>query len=237
MSAEHSIPLVVMAGAMAGLLVAARRWSQGWVDAGASAIAVAVVLTEAVWWVITATEGRMNLRWGLPLHLCGAGCFVLAFALLWRNHLAAEISYFWSIGGTLPGLFTPDIPGKFPEAVFFQYYLEHGLLVLGALYLVIVLKMRPAPGAVRRVLLWTAGYAVVVGVVDYLTGGNYLFLRNVPPSGTLFDYMGPWPWYIVTLTVLAVIIFNLLYLPFARRPHPAAAMESPSVPRLHQAKP
>jgi hypothetical integral membrane protein (TIGR02206 family) len=217
MSAEHSIPLVVMAGAMAGVLIAARRWQQRWVDAGAQAIAVLVVLTEAVWWVITAKEGRMTLQWGLPLHLCGAGCFILAAALLWRNRVAAEISYFWSIGGTLPGLFTPDIPGKFPEAVFFQYYMEHGLLVLGALYLVIVLKLRPAPGAVLRVTALTAAYAVAVGFVDYLTGGNYMFLRNIPPSGTLFDYMGPWPWYLVTLTVLAVIIFNLLYLPFARR--------------------
>src|SRR5579864_290978 len=164
--------------------------------------------------------GHRDRRW----HLVGevqpaapplqAGCFVVAAALWWRTRFAFEVSYFWGLGGTLPGLFTPDVPGHFPEPVYFQYYAEHGLLVLGAFYLVVALRMRPAQRAVLRVSIATAIYATAVGVVDYLTGGNYLFLRNLPPTRTLLDYMGPWPWYIVTLTVLAIGVFSLLYMPF-----------------------
>jgi hypothetical integral membrane protein (TIGR02206 family) len=101
--------------------------------------------------------------------------------------------------------------------------MEHGLLVLGAFYLVIVLRMRPAPGAVKRVSVATALYAAVIAGVDYFTGGNYLFLRSLPPTRTFLDYMGPWPWYILTLTVVAVALFTLLYLPFRSRPSPAAS--------------
>lgn len=216
MPAEHALPLVVIATVIAAVLFAARRRPGRWVDSGARAIAVAVVLAEVGWWVITIAQGTWTVRWSLPLHLCEAGCFLLAAALWWRARFAFEVSYFWGLGGTLPGLFTPDIPGHFPQPVFFQYYLEHGLIVLGALYLVIALGMRPARRAVLRVSAFTAAYAAVVGLVDYVTEGNYLFLRNLPPTRTMLDYMGPWPWYIVTLTIAAIVVFNLLYLPFAR---------------------
>ncbi len=214
---EHVIAIGVTAAVIAAVLVAARKRPGRWIDLGARVIAVAVVVSEAGWWVINIANGTWTIQYSLPLHLCEAGCFLLAAALLWRARFAFEMSYFWALGGTLPGLFTPDVPGHFPMPVYFQYYLEHGLLVLGAFYMVIALGMRPARGAVIRVSTATAAYAVVIGFVDFVTGGNYLFLRNLPPTRTFLDYMGPWPWYIVTLTVLAVVIFWLLYLPFMRR--------------------
>lgn len=226
---EHGLPLLVIAAGIAAVLAAARRWPGRWVDDGARVIAVAVVLSEVGWWVISIAGGTWTVRWSLPLHLCEAGCFILAAALWWRLRFAFEVAYFWGLGGTLPGLFTPNIPGHFPQPIYFQYYAEHGLIVLGALYLVIALRMRPAPRAVLRVSLATAAYAVVVAGVDYVTGGNYLFLRNLPPTHTLLDYMGPWPWYIGTLTVLAILAFTLLNLPFAQATRlPATAPASTS---------
>ncbi len=226
MPAEHALPLVVIATVIAAVLLAARGRPGRWVDHGARVVAVAVVVAEVGWWLITIANGTWTVRWSLPLHLCEAGCFLLAAALWWRARFAFEISYFWGLGGTLPGLFTPDIPGHFPQPIFFQYYTEHGLIVLGALYLVVALRMRPARRAVLRVSVFTGVYAVAVGVVDYFTQGNYLFLRNIPPTRTFLDYMGPWPWYILTLTVVAIVIFNLLYLPFARSPQTPAMAET-----------
>lgn len=219
-SAEHIAPLVVIAVGTAALLYASRRRPGRWIDQGAKVIAVAVVLAEVGWWLINIANGSWTLQWSLPLHLCEAGCFLCAAALWWRARFAFEMSYFWGLGGTLPGLFSPSIPGHFPDPVFFQYYAQHGLLVLGAFYLVIALRMRPARRAVLRVSIATAVYAAAVGVVDILTNGNYLFLRDLPPTRTLLDYLGPWPWYIVTLAVAAIIVFNLLYLPFASKASP-----------------
>ena len=214
---EHVIAISVTAVVIFAVVYAGRRWPGRWVDAGAVAIAVSVVLSEAGWWVINIANGSWTIRYSLPLHICEAGCFILAAALIWRSRFAFEMSYYWALGGTMPGLFTPDVPGHFPMPVYFQYYLEHGLLVLGAFYLVLVLRMRPAPGSVKRVSITTGLYAIVIAAVDYITGGNYLFLRNLPPTRTFLDYMGPWPWYIATLTVLAIVMFTLLYLPFRGR--------------------
>jgi hypothetical integral membrane protein (TIGR02206 family) len=216
LSAEHGVPLVVIATGIATVLYAARRWPGRWVSHSAKVIAVGVVLAEVGWWVISLINGWWTVRWSLPLHLCEAGVFILAAALWWRAQFAFEVSYFWALGGTLPGLFTPDIPGHFPEPIYFQYYAGHALLVLGALYLVVALGMRPGRRAVLRVSVFTAAYAAVVGAIDLVTNGNYLFLRNIPETHTLLDYMGPWPWYILTLSIAAIVIFNLLNLPFAR---------------------
>ncbi len=218
---EHLIPLFVIAAGIALVLVVARwRWGP-FVELGARVIAVGVVLAEFAWWILAIAQDRWSLQYNLPLHLCELGCFVLAAALWWRMQFAFEVAYFWGLGGTLPGLFTPSIPGHFPDAVYFQYYAEHGLVVLGALYLVLALGMRPAKGAVMRVFTATAIYAVAVWFVDLATNGNYLFLRYLPPTRTALDYMGPWPWYLITGTVLAIVVMNALYMPFARSAAPA----------------
>ncbi len=218
---EHVIPLFVIAAGIALVLVVA-RWRRGpFVEHGARVIAVAVVLAEFAWWILAIAQDRWSFQYNLPLHLCEVGCFVLAAALWWRRQFAFEVAYFWGLGGTLPGLFTPSIPGHFPDAVYFQYYAEHGLVVLGALYLVLAMGMRPARGAVLRVFTATVIYAVAVWFVDLATNGNYLFLRYLPPTKTALDYMGPWPWYLVTGTVLAILVMNALYMPFARSAAPA----------------
>jgi len=58
-------------------------------------------------------------------------------------------------------------------------------------------------------------YLAFIAVINVFLDSNYLFTRNKPDHVSLFDFMGPWPWYFVTAEVLAVALFCLLYLPFA----------------------
>jgi uncharacterized membrane protein YwaF len=36
-----------------------------------------------------------------------------------------------------------------------------------------------------------------------------------PPTASLIDVLGPWPWYLLALEGIAFVIFFILYLPFA----------------------
>ena len=60
----------------------------------------------------------------------------------------------------------------------------------------------------------TLGFAAVAAFADLVTGGNYMFLRDKGPAGTLLDVMGPWPWYIATGAALALVFLLILDLPF-----------------------
>jgi hypothetical integral membrane protein (TIGR02206 family) len=86
--------------------------------------------------------------------------------------------------------------------------------VAAALFLVIGLRIAPGRTAAIRATALTLAYAAAVGVVDVVTGGNYLYLRRPPLSPTLLNLMGPWPWYLVSATALGLVLFALLQWPF-----------------------
>lgn len=77
----------------------------------------------------------------------------------------------------------------------------------------------PPPGAAARTFGITAAYSALVGLVDALSGANYMFLRRPPGEWTLLRVLGPWPWYVVSAAGVAALLFALLDLPFrsARR--------------------
>jgi hypothetical integral membrane protein (TIGR02206 family) len=53
-----------------------------------------------------------------------------------------------------------------------------------------------------------------VGLVNWLIGSNYMFIAHPPETASLIDVLGPWPWYLLSLEGIAVVVFLLLYLPY-----------------------
>ena len=154
----------------------------------------------------------------LPFHLCNIVGVFAGLALLTRLEWCRELTYFWGLSGTLQGVFTPDLPRGFPDPVYFVFFLLHTGVVISALYLVLGMRWRPRKGAVWRAWLWLQLYALVAMIVNNtVRGANYGFLHTKPSNGSLLDYFGPWPWYILILEVLALLYFTMLDLPFLRR--------------------
>jgi uncharacterized membrane protein YwaF len=42
-----------------------------------------------------------------------------------------------------------------------------------------------------------------------------MFLKHPPLGGSLIDLLGPWPWYLLSLMGVALVLFVLAYLPYA----------------------
>lgn len=220
-----------MTGAVAAALcVTARRRPGAWVNPVALGLAISLIVAEGAWILLLMIQRAWAPDVGLPLHLCDVATLLAAAALLTRRRTLVELTYFWACAGTLQALITPDVPQPYPSFVYFQYYLAHGLVVIAALFLVIGLRISPTRGAVIRSAVLTAGYAAVVGVVDAITGGDYLFLRHPPPTPSLLDLMGRWPWYLVASVALGTALFAGLNLPFwlSRRGVQATVKPSPS---------
>jgi hypothetical integral membrane protein (TIGR02206 family) len=160
-----------------------------------------------------------SARYDLPLQLSNASELVSAAALWWRTPFLVELTYFWGLGAVLQALATPDFPEHFPDPAYFRFYIAHGGVLFAAVFLTIGLRITPRAGATIRVFLTTIGYTAVVGLADLVTGGNYMYLRQKPVSGSLLNFMGPWPWYIASGLLLAVVFLTILNAPFwlARR--------------------
>jgi hypothetical integral membrane protein (TIGR02206 family) len=214
LSPEHLLPLVLLAVVAAALCVAARHAPGRRTDVVAEIIAAGIVITELSWQPYALANHSWSAAFSLPVQLCDVGGFVAAAALLWRQALLVEIAYFWGLGGTLQALLTPDLHDHFPSFAYLQFYATHDLVILAALFLVIGLGLQPRAGAVRRIFLLTLAFAAVIGLIDLVTGGNYMYLRQVPAQGSLLSLMGPWPWYVVLAALLALIVLTILDLPF-----------------------
>ncbi len=155
----------------------------------------------------------------LPLHLCDLAALLGAVALVTRQAEACELVYFWGLAGTLQGLITPSLTLDWPHPRFVMFFLLHGGVVLAAMQVVVGRGIFPRSGAALRAVAWLAVYGVVVGLIDALIhklGGvaNYGFLCHKPETASLYDHLGPWPWYLGTVMALSFVFFSVLDLPF-----------------------
>ena len=213
----HVAAVAIVCGVAALLAAAGRRGGPAARRAIRFGLA-GLLLALAAFTLAAVAEERPLTVWDLlPLHLCDAAVLLAAFALVaqWRG--AAELLWFWAIGGTSLAMLTPDLALGPPDWRFVSFFAIHGSVVVSAAVLALGLGLGPRPGAPWRALLVTNLYALAVAAVDFRFGQNYLFLRAKPDAWTVLDWFGPWPVYLFACEIVAAAVFHLLYLPFRER--------------------
>jgi hypothetical integral membrane protein (TIGR02206 family) len=179
-------------------------------------LAVILWLDEAAWHLWNIAYGTWNIQEHLPLHACSILIWLAGFMLIFKVYGIYEFVYFMGIGGALQALFTPDIGiYGFPHFRFFQTFISHGLLVTSAIYMTTVEGMRPTWRSLVRVMVISNLYMAVVFVINQFIGSNYMFVAHKPVGPTLLDMLPAWPWYIMYIELIGLVMFLLLYLPFA----------------------
>lgn len=203
------------------LLVAWAKTRKNHIDpvAIASVLALILLLNKVAVLTYTTLYNAEAVPWTqrFPMHLCDWVSFIAAAALITRHKLMFELSYFWGLAGTFQGVITPDLPYGYPHFYFFTFNISHSGIVIAVLYMVFATDLRPHWGSLIRAALWLQFYLICTLYVNWLLGENYGYLSAKPVNPSLLDYMGPWPWYIGVLEVVAMIFFVILYLPWAIR--------------------
>lgn len=161
--------------------------------------------------------GSLSARTALPLQYCDIASIAGGIALWTHRALWCEVVYFFGIAGTLQGLLTPALLYDQPDPRFYHFFVMHGAVPVTSLYVVTVIGRRPRAGAVPRVfgfsLLWYAATAAANAAL----GTNYAFQCAKPAHASLFDHLGPVPWHNASAMALGIVVYTLLYLPFAFR--------------------
>ena len=153
----------------------------------------------------------------LPLYLCDVVSFVLAYALIRRRQRWAEMGYLWGMAGTLQGLLTPTLQYSWDSPEYYAFFAQHGGVPVAALALAFGTELKPNANAIGRAIFWSWMYLLVVYGLNWALSANYGFLNAKPPVPSLLDYMGPYPWYLLTLQFVGIALYLLLLIPFRRR--------------------
>lgn len=166
---------------------------------------------------VHALYGSLSVLTALPLQFCDIATLAGGIALWTRRPFFCEVVYFFGIAGTLQGLLTPALIYEFPDPRFVLFFIMHGGVPITAIYVVTAMGVRPRPGAVMRVMSFSLAWYAVIAVVNYALGANYAFQCAKPVQASLFDKLGPWPWYNLSTIGLGLVFYSILYLPFAFR--------------------
>lgn len=179
--------------------------------------AISLLITELLYHIIFYKNGDWSIEGSLPLELSSINLFA-AILLLWTGNRNLYVFVFFAgIGGALQALITPVLTHNFPHFRFFHFFYTHIGVILVALYFTWVKGYRPIFKDVWKAMIMLNIVAAFVFVMNKLTNGNYMFLSRKPETASVLDYLGPYPFYIVSLEFFAIIFLIGLWAIFRKK--------------------
>lgn len=178
---------------------------------------LSLAVIEVLYHVWMILDGRWYWSSSLPLELCSIS-LVMAIILLWTgNKHVYDFVFYAGIGGSLQAVATPVLDIGFPHFRYFHFFYTHAGIILTALYFTWVKGYRPTFRGIVKTMVALNILLPCVFTVNYLLKGNYMFLNKKPVNASLLDLLGPYPWYILSLEIVAFIIFTCFWLIFREK--------------------
>ncbi|OIK10225.1 hypothetical protein BIV60_21975 [Bacillus sp. MUM 116] len=178
-------------------------------------LAVLLVVSDVSYHLWHIKEHTWSIRRDLPLHLSDLVVILAVVMLLSRSYKLFQFMYFAALGSSIQAILTPSL-GKysFPHFRYIEFFVSHGGVILACLFMVAAFHYRPTISSMWVTILLVNLYAICVFVLNKLLSANYLYIMKKPQSASLLDYLGPWPWYLLSLELVMILSFYILYSPF-----------------------
>jgi hypothetical integral membrane protein (TIGR02206 family) len=216
----HALVLVVCALLIAAPALLGRALSEDRELILRRALAVfAVVYWFAynIWW----NWHGLDMREGLPLHLCDIGGLIAPLALLTGWRWARAPLYFWTATLTLQAFIQPELKVGPTHLLFWAFWTGHSIIAACAVYDIAVLGFRPGWPDLWRATVLGLIYAALIIPIDLWLGADYGYIGNPPPDIRIppfVDALGPWPLRAVLVVLLAIIGFVVVLVPWRVAP-------------------
>ena len=148
----------------------------------------------------------------LPLELCNMVTLVLIpGALFTRQRVFGDVLI---CATSLPCFLAVVTPGLNASSQWFHYiayFIEHGINVFVAVYLLLIRRVTVDKKSIVNALLYFNAYVCFLFVFNYFASTNYMYLNEKPPYDTLLNYFSDWPWYIVESECILLVYSVMIY--------------------------
>lgn len=153
----------------------------------------------------------------LPLHFCSFIEIACILACIFNTQLYKGLVYYGGLAACLQGLLTPALTANFPHPVFFAFFLSHGCIVIAALAMPLCLEWRSQAWEILKIQGIGCLYLLSTLPLNFMCDTNYGFTRMLPVEGSILDYFGAWPYYLIIMQIPVFAILYLLSIPVKNR--------------------
>ena len=186
----------------------------------AKVICVLIIFLTLYSHLIDLINGNWWLHEDLPLHLCSISNIILCVILfIPKNNKLFEFLFYCGFLGGLMAILTPQI-NYYDGGVFmyFEYYISHGSIMLIPLFMYYHLEMKLSKYSWLKTFIILNVLMIFIMPLNYLigSGSNYMYLAESPKIDNPLVF-GDWPYYILNLEVIVLVLFYITYLIFTRK--------------------
>jgi hypothetical integral membrane protein (TIGR02206 family) len=154
----------------------------------------------------------LTMQDDLPLHLCRMLALIAPLVAWFNKEKITQIFIYIALAGTFNAMITADPGYGFPHYEYFIYWVYHGGILLVALFAWIVMKIKLSPRSGLLSFILINVFFALVHWVNVLLSSNYMYSRHKPQVSTLMDHLGEWPFYILWLEGIALVLVIMIYL-------------------------
>ena len=164
--------------------------------------------------------GQYDPNIAIPLHVSDLTALTATIVLARPARWLRAILYFWGLGLGIQAFIQPDLRDGPAHAGFWWFWANHFIICGVAVYDLAARGFRPAWRDYVTAVLAGFVYIGVVLPLDVLFDVNYGYVGpGMPGQPSLIDHLGPWPWRVLVMIAMGLVVFALMVLPWevARR--------------------
>jgi hypothetical integral membrane protein (TIGR02206 family) len=180
-------------------------------------IAISLAIMEVTYHLWMFVNGTWDVSHAIPLELCSISLVLTVILLLTKKKMVYEILLFTALLGASQAIFTPLVNFDFPHFRFFHFFYTHLMTIWVALYFTWVKGFRPTIWSVVKLFVFLNLLMPIILFINKNVDGNYLYLSHKPKSPSLMDVLGPYPWYILSLEGLLILLSLIVWLIFREK--------------------
>lgn len=156
--------------------------------------------------------GTWSIDKRLPFHLCGFSSVITCFILfIKKKQLWFEFLFYAGILGGLNALFTPLIDNYTGTSFFYvEYFYSHTSIIILPLYMYYYMDMDLSKLSWLKSFIALNILLVFLMPLDFYIDANYMYLKE-PPAVNHPLVSGKWPYYLINLEFVVVILLYFTY--------------------------